>query len=110
MKLLLKNGALYVDQLFFSYAGAGNGRDALQPARYQVSTQYSPAHGCELPNASGLGWVGPAIGADAPQCDIVLGRVLNGDALMPCANHVGRLLALVETAEGRGAAVELVVI
>lgn len=109
MKLTIEAGTLYADNIFFSYAGAGNGRDSIQPGRYPVTTQFSHAHGQELPNAAGLGWIGPAISRDAGECDIVLGRVRGGDGVLPCASHVSRLLAILETAESRGSAVELVV-
>lgn len=109
MKLLITNGTLYADGLFYCYAGVPNGRNDLQPGRYPVTAQFSHAHGQDLPNAVGLGWIGPAVRRDADQCDIVLGRVRGGDGVLPCASHVSRLLALLETAESRGSAVELVV-
>ena len=109
MKLSIEAGALYVDQLFFCYAGAGHERNALQPGRYPVATQFSHAHGQELPNAAGLGWIGPCIDRAAAECDVILGRVRGSDGLLPCSAHVGRLLALLETAESRGQTVELVV-
>jgi len=109
VKLTISNGTLYADGLFYCYVEASNGRDNLQPGRYTVTTQFSHSHGQELPNAAGLGWIGPAISIDAGECDIILGRVRGSDGVLPCASHVGRLLAILETAEARGSAVELVV-
>lgn len=109
MMLLLDNRTLYADGLFFCYTEVSNGRDALQPGRYPVEAQYSHAHGQDLPRAAGLGWIGPASDRNGPQCDLVLGRVRAGDALLPCPTHVGRLLAMLETAEANGKTVELVV-
>lgn len=105
MKLVLDSGILYADNLFFSYAEAPHGRATLRPGRYSVSTQFSHAHGRELPLAQDLGW----IGSDPAECDIVLGRVRSGNALLPCSAHVGRLLALIEAATERGAATTLVI-
>lgn len=105
MKLTLVNTALYADNLFFCYAEAGHGRDDLQPGSYPLSTQFSHAHGRELPLATGLGWIGD----DAAACDIVVGRVRKDDALLPCSGHVKRLLAMLEAAEGRGQASTLVI-
>lgn len=109
MKLIVADGTLWADGLFFSYVEAGNGRANLPVGRYEVAAQYSHAHGKDLPNASGLGWVGPANDRHSAPCDIVLGRVRKGDVLLPCANHVSRLLALIETAEDRGQAISLVI-
>jgi hypothetical protein len=110
MNLSIQHGIFYVDNLHFCYARQGNGRSDIPVGRYPVSTQYSEAHGQELPRADGLGWIGPAISRDADECDIVLGRVHGGDGLIPCTTHVGRLLAMLAASENRGAAVELVVI
>lgn len=105
MKLTLAGQSLYADNLFFCYAEAPHGRTALRPGRYPVSTQFSHTHGRELPLAQDLGWIGD----DPDACDIVLGRVRSGDALLPCSAHVGRLLAMLEAAEGRGQTVSLVI-
>ena len=109
MNLSIKDGAFYADNVFLCYCEAGNGRDDLQPQRCQVSTQYSVAHKQELPHAFGLGWIGPATSADVPECDIVLGSVRSRQSLIPCASYVGRLLAIIEVAEGAGKTIELVV-
>lgn len=105
MKLALTDGTIYADNLFFCYAETGNGRTTLRPGQYPVSTQFSHTHGRELPLAQDLGWIGD----DPNACDIVLGRVRKGNALLPCSAHVGRLLALVEAAENRGSSVTLVI-
>lgn len=108
MRLLIANGTLYADNLFFSYVEAGNGRTDLQPGRYAVEARHSHSHQQDLPVADGIGWFGPALGSDV-ECDIVLGRVRKGNVILPCANHVRRLLALVEAAEDRGQAISLVI-
>lgn len=105
MKLSVLNGVMYVDNLFFCFAEAGNGRTHLQHGSYPVSAQFSHAYDRELPLATGLGWLGD----DPAACDIVLGRVRASDALLPCRGHVQRLLALLEAAESRGAATTLVI-
>ena len=105
MKLTLAGGTLYTDSMFFCYAETGNGRDSLRPGRHPVSTQFSHTHGRELPLVQDIGWIGD----DPAECDLVLGRVRKGDALLPCSAHVGRLLALVEAASDRGQTVSLVI-
>lgn len=105
MKLCVPNGVMYADNLFFCFVEAGNGRTHLQHGSYPIRAQFSHAHSRDLPNAAGLGWVG-----DAPDsCDIVVGRVRTADALLPCSGRVGRLLALLEAAESRGASATLVI-
>ena len=104
MRLTIENGTLFVDNLFFAYAGVGNDRTNLQPGCYPVATQFSHKFGQDLPNAYGLGWIGADKG-----CDIFLGRVRKGTDTLPCSGHLSRLLALLEAAEDRGALVELVV-
>lgn len=107
MKLLITNGVLYADNLHLCYARPGNGRDDLPAGRHQVATSYSHIHGQDLPIVVNLGWFGPANDRHAPECDILLGRVLGSDGLLPCPAHVGRLLAMLETAEDRGEKVTL---
>lgn len=46
---------------------------------------------------------------NVPECDIVLGSVRSRQSLIPCASYVGRLLAILEVAEGSGKTIELVV-
>lgn len=87
MKLLLSGGSLYLDNTFFCFAEVGHGRTYLPAGQYSVGTEFSTAHGLDLPTVAGLGW----IGAD-PECDIVLGRVRGRDALVPCALSLNRLL------------------
>ena len=105
MKLALIDGTVYVDNLFFCYAEAGHGSSTLRPGNYPVSTQFSHTHGRELPLAQDLGWIGD----DPDACDIVLGRVRKGNALLPCGAHVGRLLALIEATVDRGSSTTLVI-
>ena len=102
MKLSIRDGNLYADNLKLCYCEAGNGRDSLQPGHYPVETQFAHVHGKTLPDAVGLGWLGDIVG-----CDVVLGHVLGRDGLLPSANPVRRLLALLEVAEGRGQTVML---
>ena len=109
MKLSIEQGILYVNNKYFSRCEASNGRDDLQLTRCEVSTQYSAAHKQELPHAFGLGWIGPAASLDVPECDIVLGSVRARQSLVPCASYVGRLLAILEVAEGSGKTNELVI-
>ena len=104
MKLEIDYPALYADGLFVCYVGAGNGSTAIQPGRYAVEATYSHAHRKNLVLADGLGW----IGADA-ECDVVLGRVRNRDGVVPCESFERRVFALVEAADDRGQASELVV-
>lgn len=104
MKLTINNGVLHVDNLFFCYCEAGNGRFDLPDGTYKVTTTYSHHFGQDLPNAVGIGW----IGADK-ECDLVLGRVRTGTGVLPCPGHVSRLLALLEADEDRGASATLVI-
>ena len=104
MKLLIEGGALYADNLFLCYAGAGNGRTDLPAGSYPVAPQYSHAFGTDLPNAAGLGWMGAG-----EQCDVVLGTVRGRDVVVPSSGSLRRLLALLETAEDRGQATTLVI-
>lgn len=104
MKLSIESGIMYADGLFVCFVGVGNGRDALQSGRYPCEATYSHTHGKNLVRVDGIGWAGAS-----PECDIVLGRVRNRDDVLPCPAHERRVLALVETAQDYGSAVELVV-
>lgn len=102
MKLSISDGTFYVDNIRLCFCEAGNERENLPDGRFEVATEYSHAHGCVLPDAINLGWIGPLSG-----CDVVLGSVRGRDGLVPSSPVVGRLLALLEVAEGRGEAVWL---
>lgn len=106
MQLLLENGEVFINHLHFCYARPGNGRTNLQPGRYSVTAQFSHAHSRHLANVEGLGWAG-AWDDDGLECDIVLGRVLGHDGVIPCTDVLQRLLRLLEVAEDRGEAVTL---
>lgn len=83
-------------------AGVGNERTVLPVGRYEVATQFSHAHGVVLPNATGLGWLGPF-----HSCDVVLGNVRGSAGVIPCEAALTALLARLEVAEGDGQFVEL---
>lgn len=102
MNLSIRNGVLYVDNLRFCLAGVGNGRNDLPTGRYEVATQYAHVHGKVLPDAYDLGWIGAT-----RECDIVLGGVRGKNGVVPSQNSLGRLLALLEVAEGNGQSVWL---
>ena len=104
MRLTIENGTMFVDNMFFGYVGAGDGCAGISNGTYPVSTQYAHKFGKDLPNASGLGWIG-----DDAECAIVVGRVRAGAGVLPCSGHLSRLLSLLEAAEDRGALVELVI-
>lgn len=105
MNLTLRDGVLYVDNLKFCLAEAGNGRPNLPTGRFEVATQFSHAHRAVLPDANGLGWLGAM-----PGCDVVLGSVRGRDGVIPSPSVVGRLVAVLEIAEGRGAPIWLEVV
>lgn len=102
MNLRIENSELYVDNLRLCFAGAGNGRPNLQPGRYEVVTQYSPHHGKILPDAVGLGWIGPF-----SECDVILGGVRGRYGVIPSPASLERALARIEAAEDAGESVTL---
>lgn len=97
MNLRIENSELYVDNLRLCFAEAGNGRQNLQPGRYEVVTQYSPHHGKILPDAVGLGWLGPF-----SECDVILGGVRGRYGVIPSPASTSALLARLEVAEDAG--------
>lgn len=102
MKLSIRDGCFYADNLKLCNCEVGNGRPNLPTGCYPVETQFAHVHGKTLPDAVGLGWIGDLVG-----CDVILGHVFSRDGLLPSANPVRRLLALLEVAEGRGETVTL---
>lgn len=102
MNLRIENSELYVDNMRLCFAGAGNGRPNLQPGRYEVVTQYSPHHGKILPDAVGLGWLGPF-----SECDVILGGVRGRHGVIPSPASTSALLARLEVAEDAGRKVVL---
>ena len=105
MKLKIEDGALYADNIRFCLVGVGNGRPNLPTGRYEVATQYATVHGKVLPDAIGLGWIGATY-----ECDCVLGSVLGRNGVLPSQGSLGRLLAMLEVAEGNGQSVWLEVV
>lgn len=102
MNLRIENSELYVDNLRLCFAGAGNGRQNLQHGRYEVVTQYSTHHGKILPDAVGLGWLGPF-----SECDVILGGVRGRHGVIPSPASTNALLARLEVAEDAGRKVVL---
>lgn len=105
MNLSIEDGILYVDNLRFCLAEAGNGRPNIPTGRYEVATQYAHVHGKVLPDAIGLGWIGASY-----ECDCVLGSVRGRNGVLPSQGSLGRLLAMLEVAEGNGSTVWLEVV
>lgn len=97
MKLSIRDNTLYVDNIKVCFAEVGNGRPHIPVGRYQVVTEFSHTHGVTLPDAIGLGWIGAS-----PGCDVVLGRVRGRNGVIPSRTDLGRVLAMIETAEDRG--------
>lgn len=92
MNLELRDGILYADNLHFSFGEIRHG--AVVPnGRHEVSAVYSHAHGQDLPNISGVGWIG-----HAEDVAVFVGRVRNR-SLIPCSITTARLLGLLERAE-----------
>lgn len=104
MKLSIDHDILRVDNVHFCHVRPGNGRLDLPTGAYPVATTYSHQSAKNLPNASGLGWLGTD-----DQCDVILVGVRGGTKPVPSLGHLVRLLALLETAEDRGAKVTRVV-
>lgn len=102
MRLKISDGALYADNIFLCYAGAGNGRPNLPIGHYPCATQYAHVHGKTLADAVGLGWIGAS-----HECDVVLGGVRGRNGPVPSPTSLGRLLAIIEAAEDIGQAVTL---
>ena len=104
MNIEIQHGVMYVDQVRFSFVGAGDGRNDIQPGSYPVEARYSHNHGKTLPHADGLGWLG-----FTPDCAIIVGKVRAGNGLIPSSDMVQRLLLVIETYEetGRGAVLEV---
>lgn len=102
MNLSIKDGAFYADNVFLCYCEAGNGRDRIPTGRFEVATQFSHTHGKVLADAYDLGWIGADRG-----CGIVLGGVRGRNGVVPSQNSLGRLLTILEVAEGNGQSVWL---
>ena len=102
MNLKIEDGILYTDNIRLCLVGVGNGRPTLPTGHFEVTTQYATVHGKVLPYAIGLGWIGASY-----ECDCVLGSVLGRNGVLPSQGALGRLLALLEVAEGRGETVML---
>lgn len=105
MKIEIDNGAMYINDRFFCYAEAGNGRTDIEPGASEVRSEYSHHHGRVLPYADNHGWIGAA-----KECDIVVGRVRARDGIIPCAAHLGSLLNRLEQAEFDGSTTSLQVL
>lgn len=94
MRLRIDNGTLFADGLFLCYARSNHARSSLDDGCFTVEIRSDARGGDSYIHVDGIG----RIGADAGECDLVLGSVLGRDALIPCAALVKRLFALVENA------------
>ena len=90
MRLLIDNGVLFADGLYLCYARSGNARNNLDDGCYSVEIR-KDAHRAYI-HIDGVG----RVGADGSKHDIVLGRVLGRNELLPSEDLVTRLFALVE--------------
>ena len=97
LHITIENEHVFVNNLYFCRAGAGNGRANLPTGFYEVESQYAHCMGKVLPKVVGLGW----IGADE-KCDIVLGAVRTRDGILGDANCLSGLLHRIEEAESDG--------
>ena len=102
LHITIENEHVFVNNVYFCRAGAGNGRTHLPTGFYEVESQYAHCMGHVLPKVAGIGWVG-----FSEQCDIVLGAVRSRDGIIGDANSVSRLLNRIEDAEQDGTAVTL---
>ena len=104
MIITIENGDLCIgnNKMYLCKAGAGNERANIPVGRYEISTQFSHAHGSVLPNATNLGWLG-----DDRSCDVVLGNVRGNNGVIPCKAALTALLSRIEVAEGFGQFIEL---
>lgn len=93
MRLLIDNGVLFVDGLYFCYARSNHARRSFDDGCFAVEVR-NDARGPYV-FVDGVG----RVGADDGECDIVLGSVLGRDAVIPCSAFVERLLALAENAK-----------
>ena len=105
MKLHIENGIMYAGGFIFCRVEAGNGRANIPLGSSEVEVQTATEHG-SVPMAlsDGHGWIGGLAGAD-----IVVGRVVGRNGLVPCLSTQKRLVALCESSADRGERVTLTV-
>ena len=103
MRLRVENGVMYADNYIFCRVEAGNGRASIPLGVSEVEVRTATEHGTiPLPYADGHGWIGGLSGAD-----IVVGRVVGANGLIPCLSTARKLVALCERAEDIGERVTL---
>lgn len=103
MKLHIDNGLMYCDGLLFCRVEAGNGRSRIPLGVSGVEVRTATEHG-GVPMAwtDSHGWIGGLAG-----CDIVVGRVLGRNGVIPCLSFQHRITSLVERATDNGRRVTL---
>ena len=102
MKIAIQGNRLYVDNYHFSHCEVkdGNGH---KPFSGEAEPRYSHAHGEELIHVNGLGWLG-----GQPSCNVVLGRVVQGDgSVIPCRVTEARLMGIANYATENGKRITL---
>lgn len=98
MKLHIENSVMYCNGLMFCRAEAGNGRSSIPDGVSKVEVLTATEHGTvPMAYAEHHGWVGGLSG-----CDIVVGRVMGRNGILPCLSTQKRLVSLCESAADRG--------
>ena len=105
MKLHIENGIMYAGGIMFCRVEAGNGRADIPLGSSEVEVFTATEHGSiPMARADGHGWIGGLAGAD-----IVMGRVVGRNGLIPCLSTQKRLVSLCESAADVGERVTMVV-
>ena len=98
MKLQIEGEILYAGGLMFCRVEAGNGRTSIPFGLSEVEVRTAAEHGdVPLAYADGHGWMG-----GSPGMDIIVGRVVGRNGVLPCKFTETRLVRLVESAADRG--------
>lgn len=98
MKLHIENGVIYRNGLMFCRAEAGNGRSRIPGGVSKVEVLTATEHGTvPMAYAEHHGWLGGLSG-----CDIVVGRVVGRNGLIPCLSTQKHLVELCELAADIG--------
>lgn len=103
MKLRIENGIMYARGLRFCRVEAGNGRTDIPLGSSEVEVFTATEHGSvPMARADHHGWIGGVSGAD-----IVVGRVMGRNGLLPCPSTQKHLVTLCESAADVGERVTL---
>lgn len=93
----IENNRLYINGLFTAYAA----HQIPDPIDGHCYISFSHRHGRNLLSCAGKAWLGDNDGS-LPHCDVIIGRVVGPDGLLPDPSIMELIIGHIESREDQG--------